>query len=165
MQIIRRIVAERVQIESFQKAQLLKEDRSLGPRLALEDRVAVIVDLHRLFDLSFEPGQILQREQAAVAVRPIDDIRRDIAAVKALARRAQSGAPAAGAGARFGVEQPAEKIRQRGVLDPLARIRHPPLGQIDLRAGGPVLEEVARIGVQRGQFGGAGDRGARAGRR
>ena len=104
-------MAHRAEIEALQQRELLQKDRALRPWPALEDGCAAVGAADRLFDPGRERGEILERQQSAVSVRVRDDLARDVAAVKALDRRMQSGLAPALARAGFGLEQAAEKIR------------------------------------------------------
>src|SRR5438552_17306924 len=66
MDVIRGIMTELLQIKSFQQAKLLKKDGSLGPRAALVDIQAVIVDGDGQVDLRLPRGEVLHLEQPAI---------------------------------------------------------------------------------------------------
>ena len=67
VQVLRRVVAHRLQVELLQQGQLLQEHRALGPAGALEDIQTVVVQADRLFEARLPFGEVFIGQQARVS--------------------------------------------------------------------------------------------------
>src|SRR5439155_27353879 len=84
--VVRRVVAERPQVEARDELELLQEYRALAPRPALVDRVAAIVGRHGRLDRAPVVAQILMREEPAVRGGVRDDSVGDLAPIERVDR-------------------------------------------------------------------------------
>ena len=87
----RRIVAQRFQVEAFQDLQRLQQHRALAPRPAAEQCGVVEADRQRRFDIDVKIGKIILAQPAVIGLVIRDDPACDVAAVECIPRRGQAG--------------------------------------------------------------------------
>ena len=151
---VHEVRAERVhrrEIEVLEQRELLEEDRALAPGPAFEHRVAVIVERDRVFDARLPAGEVVGREEAAMALargvehfveaeEPVDRLG-DEAAVPGVAGGVDPGLARVALG--FGAD-PGIGRGERGVGEQAAGRRHRAVRQVDRGARRPgALEERA----------------------
>ena len=101
VQVLRRVVAHRRQVELCQQRKLLQEHRALGPAGALEDIQSVVVQADRLLEVRLPFGEVFIGQQARVGRSAgvfnriggdeIDDALGDLALVERVARGLDPG--------------------------------------------------------------------------
>ena len=109
--VLRRVVPHRPEVETLQDIQRLVQHRALCPGRLAVDVVAVEAGGDGLLVLGVIAGEVFHTEDAAHALCALDDVARDVAAVEGVPRGAYALAPVAGGGA-FGGDHAPENIGQ-----------------------------------------------------
>ena len=141
---------ERVEVETLQQRQLLQQHRTLAPRAALDDRVAVIIVGQRRLDRRLPARHVVGGQQPAMP--PARGVEHLLGAAEAFDRLGDKAAIPGVAGAvdqlfagpatRFGLgENPAIGGREGGVAEQPAGDRRVAARQVDRRGTRPFAAE------------------------
>ena len=120
MNVFRAVEAERFEVVPFQDVQRDQFGRPLAGGRILVNLVTAIVDGDRRLDLRGVIGKILVAEQSAVGLGEGREFARDVAFVKAVARRLQCGVTALRLILLFGLDQLLQGAGEVGIPENLA---------------------------------------------
>ena len=131
MNVLRRVVTEGFEISALQHVQRHRQHRPLRPRTTGMHIDAIEARLHRRLELDTVIGEILHAHEAAVLAMEINDGDGDIAFVKGVARSAQGDTPAFTLIRLLDIGEILQRGGEFGLDEQFARLRRPPLGQIN----------------------------------
>ena len=136
----RRVVAERGEVVGLEQRQHLRQHRPLTPGTAREHLVLAKARAHRLLDLHLERGEIVVGQEPALRGVERGDLPRDVAAIEQIARGAKARLPSRLPGPALGVQQAADRARQVGLREDLARFGQASTGHEHGGARRPLCE-------------------------
>ena len=142
VEIVRRIVPERPQVDALEDVQRLQQHRPLIPGAGFVHVEAVEVDRDRLFDRAVIRGEVVVRKHAASGAVGVDDPPRDVAGVERVTAGADRGSTVVRAFER-GVlcgDDRAERFREIRLTEHLADFAHPTIWVVG------VLRPLERFG-------------------
>ncbi len=125
MDVLRAVVAHRLEVEVLQDVERLEQRRSLHPAVQLVDVDAAVVGVRGLLEFDAPAREVLLRDQAALLLQPAHEFLADVAAVEALVRGHDRflARAARGERLRLRLHQLAQRRRQVRLAEDLSRVR------------------------------------------
>jgi len=148
VQVTRRVVAHRPQIEVFEDVEGLQHRRTLRPGVELVDVDTAVTDMPRFFDFDAPIGEIVARDEATLCLHRRREFGGDVAAIKTIVGRHDRllARRAAFECAGLGLDEFAQRRREFGLTKDFAGLRSfavvvgAAVRQHDASAVGPLLE-------------------------
>ena len=138
VQVGRRVVAERLQIDPVQQIQHLQQRRALAPEATRGDFVSVVRRAQGRADLDAELCEIGGRQGPALRSVELGDALRRLAAVELVAGRAHAGLAAA-ACLRLGAHHPPKRLAQLPLHEDFTRAVRAAVAQVERGRRRPAL--------------------------